>query len=302
MAGISAKAAGSLTNNYKFGGKEQQSNEFTNGTGLEAYDFGARHYDPQIGRWHTIDPMADAMRRHSPYNYAFDNPIRFIDPDGMAPKGSTDEVNKGHYVLGAMMGYVDGNEITGDIIYYDKNGQEIKSLREKSEKVEHWLEVGKVDGEILWGKLNGPPAKKKSNSKSDVTEAEPNTKQEDITKIPETTTSNKVNKINDVYGAAASINDSIVGGTTIATNAIRKSENLMDRVAWVTKKVPAIGAVGAGSDILDIYSEFDEGNYGMSIAKTGLFALKISVRFSSPIGFAVITAIDIGVALYDLFK
>lgn len=68
---------------YMFSGKE--FDESFDGT-LNTYDFGAINYDPALGRWMNLDPLAELMRRHSPYNYAFNTPILYTDPDGMAPR------------------------------------------------------------------------------------------------------------------------------------------------------------------------------------------------------------------------
>ena len=62
------------TYKYKFNGMEWQD-EFD----VNMYDFGARNYDPALGRWMNIDPLSEMMRRHSPYNYAFNNPVFFIE-------------------------------------------------------------------------------------------------------------------------------------------------------------------------------------------------------------------------------
>jgi len=73
---------GGIDNKYRYNSKEFQD-DMINGKRLEWYDYGARFYDPQIGRWHTIDPKAETYLAISPYTFVANNPIMFLDPNGM---------------------------------------------------------------------------------------------------------------------------------------------------------------------------------------------------------------------------
>ena len=64
---------------YKYNGKE-----FKAENDLYLYDYGARHYDPALGRFTTMDPLAEKHYNVSPYAYVLNNPLKFIDPTGMA--------------------------------------------------------------------------------------------------------------------------------------------------------------------------------------------------------------------------
>ncbi len=66
---------GSGENLYKYNGKEEQKE-------TEWYDYGARMYDPWIGRWNHVDPLADAYDFFTVYGYVLNNPLKFVDPDG----------------------------------------------------------------------------------------------------------------------------------------------------------------------------------------------------------------------------
>ena len=67
----------SLNQRYRYTGKP-----FDEDGGIDLYYYGARYYDPMLGRFLAVDPLASKYPGWSPYLYTLDNPLRFIDPDG----------------------------------------------------------------------------------------------------------------------------------------------------------------------------------------------------------------------------
>jgi len=125
----------SSPNHYLYNHKELQDE-----TGL--YDYSARFYDPVIGRWTSVDPLAEKMRRYSPYNYGFDDPVRFTDPDGMGP--TSVHVNE--------FGDVLKNVKDGDNGVYEHDGKTAKDVN-KDYSAKNTSAGGKKIG-TLGGKIN----------------------------------------------------------------------------------------------------------------------------------------------------
>ena len=105
ISALSSSAPLTSPNRYKYNGNEEQS-DFD----LGLYDFNARFYDKQLGRFTSVDPLADEATQESftPYHYSINNPVLFSDPSGACvlglpcPKWAQET---GDFIVGVVEGF-----------------------------------------------------------------------------------------------------------------------------------------------------------------------------------------------------
>ena len=156
---------------YKYAGKELDEE-----SGLNWYYFGARYYDPKIGRFLSVDPLAKFQSNMTPYHYTHNNPLSRIDPTGMQDKDipETEPI----YVTATRLPTLEGNTYVyapylGPLIDWSRVGEVVW----QGTKVLTSTGVAVIGFVLIPTRLEAPTLKKESDPVDDILkDAEPGEK------------------------------------------------------------------------------------------------------------------------------
>ncbi|WP_181044238.1 RHS repeat-associated core domain-containing protein, partial [Aureicoccus marinus] len=104
--------------------RKYQGKEYEEEHGLNTYDFSARNYIPDLGRWTTLDPLAELDYSLTPYNYTMNNPVLLTDPTGLSTHVKLNDDGEWEVVEG---GDPDDSDDNIYIIVYDEDGNAINT-------------------------------------------------------------------------------------------------------------------------------------------------------------------------------